>query len=141
MWMGGVPPLGYDVENRRLVPNEREVKIVRHIFQRLVELGSSTMLVKELRLDGVTSKAWTTQDGRVREGKPIDKSLVYKILNNRVYLGEIRHRDQWYPASTRPSSSASCGTPRKRSWRETHVCEATTPAPGCRSCSRVSSWE
>lgn len=69
---------------------------MRHIFQRFVELGSSTMLVKELRLDGVTSKAWTTQDGRVREGKPIDKSLVYKLLNNRVYLGEIRHRDQWY---------------------------------------------
>ena len=102
MWMGGVPPLGYDVENRRLVVNEREAKIVRHIFQRFVELGSSTMLVKELRLDGVTSKAWTTQDGRVREGKPIDKSLVYKILNNRVYLGEIRHRDQWYAGKHPP---------------------------------------
>lgn len=57
MWMGGVPPLGYDVENRRLVPNEREVKLIRHIFQRFVELGSSTALVKELKLDGVTSKA------------------------------------------------------------------------------------
>ena len=41
----------------------------------------------------MTSKAWTTQEGRVREGKPIDKSLIYKILSNRVYLGEIRHRD------------------------------------------------
>lgn len=40
--MGGVPPLGYDVKNRRLVVNEREAKTVRHIFQRLVELGSST---------------------------------------------------------------------------------------------------
>jgi hypothetical protein len=68
--MGGIPPLGYDVENRRLVPNEREVKIIRHIFQRFVELGSSTMLVKELKLDGVTSKSWTTQDGKVREGNP-----------------------------------------------------------------------
>src|SRR5690606_38546313 len=39
MWMGGVPPLGYDVENRRLVPNESEAKLVRHIFRRFVELG------------------------------------------------------------------------------------------------------
>ena len=31
MWMGGVPPLGYDVENRRLVPNEREAKLIRHL--------------------------------------------------------------------------------------------------------------
>jgi site-specific DNA recombinase len=102
LWMGGVPPLGYDVDNRRLVPNEPEAKIVRHIFQRFVELGSSTRLVKELRLDGVTSKAWTTQEGRVREGKPIDKSLIYKVLNNRVYLGEIRHREQWYPGEHPP---------------------------------------
>jgi hypothetical protein len=29
MWMGGVPPLGYGVENRRLVPNEREAKAKR----------------------------------------------------------------------------------------------------------------
>jgi site-specific DNA recombinase len=38
----------------------------------------------------------------VREGKLIDKSLIYKILNNRVYLGEIRHRDQWYPGDHAP---------------------------------------
>ena len=49
MWMGGVPPLGYDVENRRLVANEREAKLIRYIFQRFVELGSSTALVKELK--------------------------------------------------------------------------------------------
>lgn len=98
MWMGGVPPLGYDVENRRLVPNPQEAKLIRHIFTRFVELGSSTNLVKELKLDGVTSKAWTTQDGKVREGKPIDKGLVYKLLGNRTYLGELRHKEQWYQA-------------------------------------------
>lgn len=98
MWMGGIPPLGYDVENRRLVQNAKEAKLVRHIFQRFVEIGSTTLLVKELRLDGVTSKAWVTQDGKVREGKPIDKSLIYKLLNNRTYLGELRHKEQWYQA-------------------------------------------
>nr|WP_281723016.1 recombinase family protein [Nitrosomonas nitrosa] len=102
MWMGGIPPLGYDVENRRLVPNEREAKIIKHIFQRFVEIGSSTMLVKELRLDGVTSKSWVTQDGKVREGKPIDKGLIYKLLNNRTYLGELRHKEQWYQAEHSP---------------------------------------
>jgi len=90
MWMGGVPPLGYDVENRRLVPNEREAKLIRHIFQRFVELGSSTALVKELKLDGVTSKAWTTQDGKTRDGRPIDKGHIYRLLSNRTYLGELR---------------------------------------------------
>lgn len=102
MWMGGIPPIGYDVANRRLIPNEVEAKTIRHIFQRFVELGSTTKLVKELKLDGVTSKAWTTQDGKVREGKPIDKSLIYKILGNRTYLGQLRHKEVWYPAEHLP---------------------------------------
>ena len=102
MWMGGIPPIGYDVANRRLIPNEAEAKTIAHIFQRFVELGSTTKLVKELRLDGVTSKAWTTQDGRVREGKPIDKGLIYKVLNNRTYLGELRHKELWYQAEHPP---------------------------------------
>jgi DNA invertase Pin-like site-specific DNA recombinase len=102
MWMGGIPPLGYDVENRRLVPNPKEAQLIRHIFKRFVEVGSTTMLVKELRLDGASSKAWVTQDGKVREGRPIDKSLLYKVLNNRTYLGELRHKEQWYRAEHPP---------------------------------------
>ncbi len=98
MWMGGVPPLGYDIANRRLVANEQEAKLIRHIFRRFVELGSATMLVRELKLDGATSKSWVTQDGKARDGKPIDKGLIYKVLNNRTYLGELRHKEQWYQA-------------------------------------------
>jgi DNA invertase Pin-like site-specific DNA recombinase len=97
MWMGGMPPLGYDVDNRRLVPNPQEAKLVRQIFHRFVELGSSTKLVRELRLEGATSKSWTTQDGKIRHGKPIDKSLIYKMLINRTYLGEIGQKSAWYP--------------------------------------------
>jgi site-specific DNA recombinase len=108
MWMGGIPPIGYDVANRRLIPNEAEAKTIAHIFQRFVELGSTTKLVKELRLDGVTSKAWTTQDGKVREGKPIDKGLIYKVLNNRTYLGELRHKELWYQAEHPPIITKSC---------------------------------
>ncbi len=102
MWMGGVPPIGYDVENRRLVPNGRESKLVRFIFERFLELGSSTKLVKELQLEGATTKSWTTQDGNHRPGKLIDKTSVYQILNNRTYLGELRHKEQWFKAEHPP---------------------------------------
>jgi len=97
MWMGGEPPLGNDVANRTLVPNEREARLIRHIFQRFVALGSSTALVKELKLGGVTSKAWTTQDGKTRDGNPIDKGGC-----NQTYLAELRHKDQWYQAEHPP---------------------------------------
>jgi len=32
------------------------------------------------------------------QSKPIDKGLIYKVLNNRTYLGELRHKEQWYQA-------------------------------------------
>lgn len=119
MWMGGVPPLGYDVANRRLVPNQREAKIVRHIFQRFVELGSSTALVKGLKLDGVTSKSWTTHDGKVRAGTPIDKALIYKLLHNRTYLGELRHKEAWYPGEHVPLVN-------RELWDQVHAILATS---------------
>jgi hypothetical protein len=31
----------------------------------------------------------------VRVG-PSDRGLIYKLLHNRTYLGELRHKEQWY---------------------------------------------
>jgi site-specific DNA recombinase len=92
MWMGGVPPLGYDVRDRKLVLNETEAELVRLIFVRFLRVGSATKLARELRQAGHTTKCWTTQDSKHRPGKPIDKGSIYKILNNRVYLGEAVHK-------------------------------------------------
>src|SRR4249920_2545342 len=86
MWMGGTPPLGYDVVERKLVVNEKEAELVCLIFKRFLRLGSATKLAQELRRARHTTKSWITQDGKHRPGKPIDKSAIYKILNNRVYV-------------------------------------------------------
>jgi DNA invertase Pin-like site-specific DNA recombinase len=78
MWMGGFVPMGYDVKDRQLVVNDAEAKTVRMIFERFVALGSASTLARAL------------QGGRVlnKRGKRIDKGFVYKLINNRVYLGE-----------------------------------------------------
>ena len=97
MWMGGNPPLGYDVVDRKLVVNEKEADLVRLIFRRFLRVGSATKLAQELRRAGRTTKSWTTQDGNRRRGRAIDKCAIYKILGNRVYLGEAVHKGTSYP--------------------------------------------
>jgi site-specific DNA recombinase len=87
MWMGGWAPLGYDIRDRKLVVNETEAALVGRIFERFVRLGSATKLVLELTREGV----------RHKRGKPIDKSFVYKLLKNRLYLGEAVHKGQSHP--------------------------------------------
>jgi len=97
MWMGGIPPLGYDVRDRKLVINPPEVALVRLIFERFLAVGSATTLVQELAKARYQTKSWTTQDGKAREGKRIDKGFLYKLLNNRVYLGDAVHKGDAYP--------------------------------------------
>ena len=48
LWMGGRPPLGYDVVQRRFVVNEREAAIVRRIFEGFARVQSVTELVRSL---------------------------------------------------------------------------------------------
>ena len=40
MWMGGVPPFGYRVQDRKLIIVDSEAEIVRFTFRRYAELGS-----------------------------------------------------------------------------------------------------
>lgn len=131
MWMGGIPPLGYDVKDRRLVPNKKEAKLVKRMFTRFVELGSVTLLIRELRLENVTSKSWTTQDGRYRPGKPIDKGMVYKFLHNRTYLGKIHHKENWYDADHEPLID-------QKLFDDAHaILETNGRVRGCRTRSKV----
>ncbi|EXL04006.1 recombinase family protein [Aquamicrobium defluvii] len=87
IWMGGYVPLGYDVQERKLVINEAEAASVRRIYERFAELGSATMLAKELRREGFRSK----------QGTLIDKGYLYRVLRNRVYRGEAVHKGKAYP--------------------------------------------
>jgi len=97
IWMGGNPPLGYDVKDRKLVVNEAEANLVRLIFSRFMVLGSATLLCRELESQGYKAKTWTTRTGRVQGNRPINKTTLYKILYNRTYLGEAVHKGTSYP--------------------------------------------
>ena len=95
MWMGGVPPLGYRVQDRKLVIIDREeAELVRSIFRRYAELGSVRSLKEELDARGINSKSWTSAAGRVLGGKPFSRGALYLILRNRIYRGEIVHKGQ-----------------------------------------------
>src|SRR5262249_57405461 len=97
MWMGGLPPLGYDTSDRTLVVNETEAQTVRHIYRRYAELGSVRLLKRELDAEGIVSKRRQSPDGGRWGGKPLARGALYLMLQNRIYLGEIVHKDRSYP--------------------------------------------
>jgi hypothetical protein len=85
--MGGWAPLGYRVEDRRLLIDEAEAAIVRGIFERFSKGTTVSDIVRDL----------TARDFRNRYGQRLDKGRIYKLLNNRVYVGEAVHKGVAYP--------------------------------------------
>src|ERR1700675_2919829 len=89
MWMGGLPSLGYDVENRKLVVNDDEARTVIHIFRRYVELKSGRALKEELEHAGIRSKQRIFADGTKVGGQKPSRGALYLMLQNRIYRGDI----------------------------------------------------
>lgn len=102
MWMGGHPPLGYDVKDRKLVVNEQEAKRVRHICTRYLELQSVRALKKDLDASGIRSKSHIWKDGTAHGGVPISRGALYLILKSPLYRGLISHKGQIHHGEHEP---------------------------------------
>jgi site-specific DNA recombinase len=78
--LGFHPPLGFDLQKGRLLPNETEAPTVREIFERCEEGLTLESIADELNREGHRTKrqtAWT----------PVK---VFRILHNPIYAGFLR---------------------------------------------------
>src|SRR5258708_40001238 len=97
MWMGGTPPLGYDLRDRRLVVNKAEAETVCIIVRLYLELKTVRRVGEQLSRRSIVSKQWVSR-GSVRHGGfPFGRGALYHLLANPVYVGEIRHKNVTYP--------------------------------------------
>ena len=96
IWTGGNVPFGYKVENRKLIAVSAEAAIVKSIFERYLKLGSMPALLGELNTKGIRTRLRCISTG-TRGGVPFTVGPLAYILKNRIYLGEVHHKGQWYP--------------------------------------------
>ena len=89
MWVGGMPPLGYDVVDRKLVPNQAEGPIVKEIFETYLSVPSLLELRKVLIEKGIRAKQWMTQKGQSKGGEELLVSMLRRMLANKLYIGKI----------------------------------------------------
>jgi DNA invertase Pin-like site-specific DNA recombinase len=98
MWMGGTVPLGYRVQDRKLLVNEPEASFIRGLFSRYLELKSVLKLAKE-----VSRQAAAAGDTQVPQSicdrygvQSMYPGVLYKLLVNPVYIGKVRHKGEIY---------------------------------------------
>jgi site-specific DNA recombinase len=96
MWMGGRVPVGYDVKDKKLIVHTAEADQVKGIFQLYLKLGCVAKLKARLDQDGVKSKERLSVSGVKSGGMSYSRGALYTLLQNRIYLGKIPHRDATY---------------------------------------------
>ncbi|MDP7142648.1 MAG: recombinase family protein [Alphaproteobacteria bacterium] len=97
IFMGGALPLGYESVDRKLEIVPAEARLIRYIFRRYVEIKSISQIIKELDLNGHRTKMYKSGTGKIRGGRKFNRQYIYRILNNKLYLGQIVHKDKSYP--------------------------------------------
>lgn len=101
MWMGGFVPMSYTADGRSLRIVDDEADIIRKIFGRFLELESVKDLKAELEREGVTTRQFVSASNRSWGNRPFSIGHLRSILQNPIYVGEVRHRDERYPAQHR----------------------------------------
>jgi hypothetical protein len=86
----------------KLIIRDSEAETLRFIFRRYAELDSVRLLKDELDARRIHSKLRTSASGRVRGSKPFARGALYLMLQNRVYRGEIVHKEQSHPGEHTP---------------------------------------
>lgn len=92
MWIGGIPPIGYDIEFGKLVPNATEVPIVQTIFEIYLSSRGFNDCCYKLTEMGIKQKQWTTRHGVVRGGRQLTPNVVERILKSEIYLGKLPNK-------------------------------------------------
>lgn len=100
---GNGAPLGYRVDHQqRLLVVDAEAGMVRDIFRRFLDFGSMGRLVEFLQTRGYQTKRWVTREGKKRGGGPFDRNAVYRLLNNRMLIGEVYYEGEWHRGQHTP---------------------------------------
>ena len=82
--------------------NEEEAATVRLIFSRYLDLGSLSALQRDLRERGIVTRRRTLSSGRTIGARALTNGPLAHMLRNRMYLGEINHRDKSYRGEHAP---------------------------------------
>lgn len=96
LWMGGMPPLGYnphpDPKIRGLVVSQNEAKTVAAVFHLYAQLGCLNAVMRKTAQMGLRSKRHHFKSGRTQGGNPFSRGQIYALLRNPIYIGKIRHK-------------------------------------------------
>ena len=74
MWNGGTLPFGYRIENKKLLIDEEQAKLVRRLYEAYLNKQPLADIYNELK-----------------KSYPLTKTRIYTILRNPIYTGKVKY--------------------------------------------------
>ena len=102
MWMGGMPPVGYDAKDKTLIIHEPSAALVRDIYQTYLVLGNVRLLKAELNRRGLKTPVRLSKRDNQTGNRPFSRGHLYRILSSPIYIGQVVHRQITYPGQHLP---------------------------------------
>ncbi|OYU47303.1 MAG: hypothetical protein CFE31_17430 [Rhizobiales bacterium PAR1] len=97
IFMGGRVPMGYRVENRKLHIVPEQAEMIRTIFEVYLAIRSTIGAARVLTERGILTQVHVAKDGSSVGGIPFAYGSLQWVLRNRIYVGEISHKGEYYP--------------------------------------------
>lgn len=102
LWNGG-HVLGYDLIDKKLVPNKEEKNSIELIFKKYLELKSLKAVSDYMNEHGYRTKKYkSNRKGSMRGGQKFFVTIVKQKLTNPLYIGRITYNDKEYKGQHQP---------------------------------------
>ena len=97
MWMGGWVPMGYNINDRALIVDEAEARVIQTVFRLYGDLKNVRLVHAELDRLKLKTRRYKATTGKIIGGRPFSRGHIYQILANPIYVGEIEHKGARHP--------------------------------------------
>ncbi len=87
--IGGTPPFGFKIENKRLVAHEHNAPIIRYVFEQYAKGVTKKKIMEELTAKGVLNFY----------GRPLSYSCLQHALRNPKYIGQYHYNGELVPGA------------------------------------------
>ncbi len=98
LWTGGPRPLGYRVENKKLIIDDVEAPIVREAFELFLAHGRMSTVATIMNERGRFPRKSKRKDKKPQWGK----DTMAKLLRNPIYGGVVAYFDERHPGEHQP---------------------------------------
>ncbi|MEO0399644.1 MAG: recombinase family protein [Pseudomonadota bacterium] len=97
-WTGGMPPLGYDNIDKKLVVNKPEAMVVSEVYSLYEQHGCVQTIIRQAAEQGWRSKKRKNDSG----GNLLTRGPIYWMLKNPIYTGLIKGKDALHEGQHEP---------------------------------------